>query len=49
MSKQAFRLRKRPQTRRNARAAIDGAERRHEVNGLRYVGAVVAVRDEWAL
>lgn len=47
MSKQASRLRKRPTTRRNARAGIDGTERRHEVSELRYVGAVNAIRTEW--
>lgn len=47
MSKQAFRLRKRPLTRRNARAAIDGRERRHEASELRYSGALVELRTAW--
>lgn len=47
MSKQAMRLRKRPTTRRNVRASIDGTERRHEASELRYVGAVTAIRADW--
>lgn len=49
MSKQALRHRRRPLTRRNARSAIDGAERRHEAATLRYSGALANLRAEWSI